>query len=113
MTQKPMTKTQLVAAIAEAASVDKSTANRALEALTEVVTNEVAKGGPYCVMRFRLTPFESGIVMMSSVLFFHPASTALVDNNSQNLFAPSKSPLKGRASSAVAVCHSLMPVLVS
>jgi DNA-binding protein HU-beta len=45
MTQKPMTKTQLVAAIAEAASVDKSTANRALEALTEVVTNEVAKGG--------------------------------------------------------------------
>jgi DNA-binding protein HU-beta len=45
MTQKPMTKTQLVAAIAEAASVDKSTDNRALEALTEVVTNEVAKGG--------------------------------------------------------------------
>ncbi|HPG22481.1 MAG TPA: HU family DNA-binding protein [Amaricoccus sp.] len=45
MTQKPMTKTQLVAAIAETASVDKATANRALEALTAIVTNEVANGG--------------------------------------------------------------------
>ncbi|HMQ93000.1 MAG TPA: HU family DNA-binding protein [Amaricoccus sp.] len=45
MTQKPMTKTQLVAAIAETASVDKATANRALEALTTIVTNEVANGG--------------------------------------------------------------------
>jgi len=45
MTQKPMTKTQLVAAIAETASVDKATANRALEALTSIVTNEVANGG--------------------------------------------------------------------
>jgi DNA-binding protein HU-beta len=45
MTQKPMTKTQLVAAIAETASMDKASANRALEALTEVVTKEVANGG--------------------------------------------------------------------
>ncbi len=45
MTQKPMTKTQLVAAIAETASVDKATANRALEALATIVTNEVANGG--------------------------------------------------------------------
>jgi DNA-binding protein HU-beta len=45
MTQKPMTKTQLVAAIAEGASMDKATANRALDALTEIVTKEVAQGG--------------------------------------------------------------------
>ncbi|MFO1209948.1 MAG: HU family DNA-binding protein [Amaricoccus sp.] len=45
MTQKPMTKTQLVAAIAETASLDKASANRALEALAEVVTKEVADGG--------------------------------------------------------------------
>lgn len=45
MTQKPMTKTQLVAAIAETAALDKATANRALEALTDIVTKEVAQGG--------------------------------------------------------------------
>lgn len=45
MTQKPMTKTQLVAAIAETASLDKASANRALEALTEIVTKQVADGG--------------------------------------------------------------------
>ena len=45
MTQKPMTKSQLVAAIAESAHVDKTTANRALEALTEIVTSQVASGG--------------------------------------------------------------------
>jgi DNA-binding protein HU-beta len=45
MAQKPMTKTQLVAAIAENASLDKATANRALEALSEIVTKEVAAGG--------------------------------------------------------------------
>ena len=45
MTQKPMTKTQLVAALADSASVDKATANRALEALTDIVTKEVANGG--------------------------------------------------------------------
>ena len=45
MTQKPMTKSQLVAAIAENASLDKASANRALEALTEIVTREVSNGG--------------------------------------------------------------------
>ncbi|TPE46611.1 HU family DNA-binding protein [Amaricoccus solimangrovi] len=45
MTQKPMTKTQLVAALAETADLDKASANRALDALTEIVTKEVAAGG--------------------------------------------------------------------
>jgi DNA-binding protein HU-beta len=45
MQQKPMTKTQLVAAIAETAALDKASANRVLEALTDVVTKEVAQGG--------------------------------------------------------------------
>ena len=45
MTQKPMTKTQLVAAIAEAAGLDKTAAGRTLDALTEIVTREVAAGG--------------------------------------------------------------------
>jgi DNA-binding protein HU-beta len=42
---KPMTKTQLVAAIAEAMSADKKTASAALDAIAEVVTREVAAGG--------------------------------------------------------------------
>jgi len=42
---KPMTKTQLVAALADATGSDKASANRALEALTTIVTNEVAGGG--------------------------------------------------------------------
>ena len=45
MTQKPMTKTQLVAALSEHADIDKATANRTLEALTAIVTKEVADGG--------------------------------------------------------------------
>jgi DNA-binding protein HU-beta len=45
MSQKPMTKTQLVAAIAESAGMDKAAANRALDALTDVITKEVASGG--------------------------------------------------------------------
>jgi DNA-binding protein HU-beta len=45
MTQKPMTKTQLVAAFAEATEMDKAAANRALEALTAIVTSQVAAGG--------------------------------------------------------------------
>ena len=45
MTQKPMTKTQLVAALAEATGSDKASANRALEALTEIITKEVTDGG--------------------------------------------------------------------
>jgi DNA-binding protein HU-beta len=45
MTQKPMTKTQLVAALAQNTGLDKAAANRALDALTEIVTKEVASGG--------------------------------------------------------------------
>ncbi len=45
MTQKPMTKTQLVAALSEKADIDKSTANRTLDALTTIVMHEVAQGG--------------------------------------------------------------------
>lgn len=42
---KPMTKTQLVAALAEAMGADKKTANSALDAIATVVTAEVAQGG--------------------------------------------------------------------
>jgi DNA-binding protein HU-beta len=45
MTNKPMTKTQLVAALAEGAAMDKAAANRALDVLTEIVTKEVSGGG--------------------------------------------------------------------
>ena len=45
MAQKPMTKTQLVAALAEKLDSDKASVNRMLEALTDVVTSEVASGG--------------------------------------------------------------------
>jgi DNA-binding protein HU-beta len=45
MTQKPMTKAQLVSALAESAGLDKASANRALEALTDLITREVANGG--------------------------------------------------------------------
>ncbi|MCU0901443.1 MAG: HU family DNA-binding protein [Cypionkella sp.] len=45
MTTKPMTKTQLVAAIADAMGADKKTAGSALDALVDVVTREVAAGG--------------------------------------------------------------------
>ncbi len=45
MTQKPMTKTQLVAALAEATGSDKKTANDFLAAVTDIVTKEVAAGG--------------------------------------------------------------------
>ena len=45
MTQKPMTKTQLVAALAEATKEDKASTNRTLEALSSIVTKEVASGG--------------------------------------------------------------------
>jgi DNA-binding protein HU-beta len=45
MTQKPMTKTQLVAALAEATGSDKATANATLQAITDIVTNEVTAGG--------------------------------------------------------------------
>lgn len=49
MTQKPMTKTQLVAALAETAAVDKKTANSVLDALSDIVTNTVAGGGAVTV----------------------------------------------------------------
>lgn len=42
---KPMTKTQLVAAIAEAMHSDKKTASAALDAISAVVTREVVAGG--------------------------------------------------------------------
>jgi DNA-binding protein HU-beta len=45
MAQKPMTKTQLVAAIAEEMGSDKKTAAAALDAVAAVVTKEVAAGG--------------------------------------------------------------------
>lgn len=45
MAQKPMTKTQLVAALAEKTGSDKATANRTLEAITDIITTEVAAGG--------------------------------------------------------------------
>lgn len=42
---KPMTKTQLVAALADAMGSDKKTANAALDAMAAVVAREVAAGG--------------------------------------------------------------------
>ena len=42
---KPMTKTQLVAAVAEAMGSDKKTAGAALDAIAAVVAREVAAGG--------------------------------------------------------------------
>ncbi|MCA0920429.1 HU family DNA-binding protein [Pseudooceanicola nanhaiensis] len=42
---KPMTKTQLVAALAEEMGADKKTASTALDAVVSVITKEVADGG--------------------------------------------------------------------
>ena len=42
---KPMTKTQLVAALSEAMGADKKTAGAALDAIAEIVAREVAAGG--------------------------------------------------------------------
>ncbi|OYX43986.1 MAG: DNA-binding protein [Rhodobacterales bacterium 32-67-9] len=42
---KPMTKTQLVATLAEEMGSDKKTASSALDAIAAVVTREVANGG--------------------------------------------------------------------
>ncbi|TCO69900.1 HU family DNA-binding protein [Rhodovulum euryhalinum] len=42
---KPMTKTQLVAALAEEMGADKKTASAALDAVTSIITREVAAGG--------------------------------------------------------------------
>ena len=45
MTTKPMTKTQLVAELAEAMGADRKTAGGALDALAGVVARTVAGGG--------------------------------------------------------------------
>ncbi|MGR3492337.1 MAG: HU family DNA-binding protein [Shimia sp.] len=42
---KPMTKTQLVAALAEKMDTDKKSADAALSAVCELITEEVAGGG--------------------------------------------------------------------
>jgi DNA-binding protein HU-beta len=42
---KPMTKTQLVAALAEKMDSDKKSAGAALDALTQIITEEVSGGG--------------------------------------------------------------------
>ena len=42
---KPMTKTQLVAALADEMESDKKTAGAALDAITDIITKEVAGGG--------------------------------------------------------------------
>ena len=45
MTQKPMTKSQLVASLAETMGSDKASANRMVDALCGIITKEVAGGG--------------------------------------------------------------------
>ena len=45
MANKPMTKTQLVAALAEKMDSDKKHASSALDAIVDVITEEVSKGG--------------------------------------------------------------------
>ncbi len=42
---KPMTKTQLVAALAEEMGEDKKTASAALDAVVAIITKEVSEGG--------------------------------------------------------------------
>ncbi|MCA0041968.1 HU family DNA-binding protein [Celeribacter litoreus] len=42
---KPMTKTQLIAALAEEMGTDKKSAGSALEAVTALITREVSAGG--------------------------------------------------------------------
>ncbi|WP_425099863.1 HU family DNA-binding protein [Tropicibacter sp. S64] len=42
---KPMTKTQLVAALAEKMDSDKKTAGAALDSLVDIITSEVSGGG--------------------------------------------------------------------
>ncbi|NDV02751.1 HU family DNA-binding protein [Pseudoroseicyclus tamaricis] len=45
MAAKPMTKAQLVSALAEATETDKKSAGATLDALAEIITNEVSSGG--------------------------------------------------------------------
>ena len=49
MTQKPMTKAQLVSALADATGSDKASSNRMLDALSGIITKEVAAGGSVTV----------------------------------------------------------------
>lgn len=49
MAQKPMTKTQLVAALADEMGGDKKSAGAALDAIATVITKEVAAGGAVTV----------------------------------------------------------------
>ncbi len=42
---KPMTKTQLVAALADEMDSDKKSASAALDAITNIITKEVSQGG--------------------------------------------------------------------
>jgi DNA-binding protein HU-beta len=45
MATKPLTKTQLVSALAEKMGSDKKSAGEALDAITEIITDEVSQGG--------------------------------------------------------------------
>ena len=45
MANKPMTKTQLVAALSEKMDTDKKTASGALDAIVDIITEEVSNGG--------------------------------------------------------------------
>ena len=45
MANKPMTKTQLVAALADEMGSDKKTAGAALDAISSIITKEVVSGG--------------------------------------------------------------------
>lgn len=45
MANKPLTKAQLVAALADKMGSDKKVANAAVDALSEIITAEVANGG--------------------------------------------------------------------
>ena len=49
MTQKPMTKAQLVSALADATGSDKASSNRMLDALSGIITKEEAGGGAVTV----------------------------------------------------------------
>lgn len=45
MATKPMTKTQLVTALAEKMDTDKKSATEALDAMVDIITEEVSQGG--------------------------------------------------------------------
>ena len=45
MTNKPMTKSQLVANLAESVGSDKASANRMIDALSAIISKEAAAGG--------------------------------------------------------------------